>query len=183
MKIDTSKIEGYAEMSAEEKLAALEAMEIGEGFVDKKLLDKANSEAAAYKKQLRETMSEAERKAAEEADSRKALEERLNQLEREKKLSENKTEFLAIGYDEKTATEAAQALVEGDMQKVFALQKSFGASLRESIKAELLADTPKPEVGGGKNDVYTKEKFKTMSLTEKQELYSKDPDLYKQMTE
>ena len=71
MKIDVSKIEGYAEMTAEEKLAALEALEIGEGMVDKKLLDKANSEAADYKRQLRQAMSDAERKAAEEATENK----------------------------------------------------------------------------------------------------------------
>lgn len=183
MKIDTSKIEGYAEMSAEEKLAALEGYELETGMVDKKLLDKANSEAAAYKKQLRETMGEAERKAAEEADARKALEERLKQLEQEKMLSDHKTEFLAIGYDEKNATDAAKALVEGDMKKVFAIQKSFTESQRESIKAELLRDTSPPADGGGKKDSFTKDQFRAMSIDEKQELFARDPDLYKQMTE
>ena len=43
-KIDISKIEGYADMSAEEKLAALEGLEIPEpdysGFVRKEVFDK-----------------------------------------------------------------------------------------------------------------------------------------------
>ena len=182
MKIDTSKIEGYAEMSAEEKLAALEALEI-EGMVEKKLLDKANSEAAAYKKQLRETMSEAERKAAEEADARTALEARLKELESEKKLADYRAEFTAIGYDEKNAVAMAKALVDGDMKTVFGLQKSFIESQKATIKAELLAETPRPETGGGKNDTFTREQFREMSLADKQALYAKDPDLYKQMTE
>ena len=63
-KIDINAIEGYAEMSAEEKLAALESFEIPEpdftGYVKKELLDKASSEAASFKKQLREKMTEEE---------------------------------------------------------------------------------------------------------------------------
>ena len=63
-KIDISSIEGYAEMSAEEKLEALEAFELPEpdysGYVKKELLDKASSEAANFKKQLREKMTEEE---------------------------------------------------------------------------------------------------------------------------
>ena len=61
MKIDTSKITGYAEMSAEEKLAALEAFEIeapksgtDETEKLKAALSKANSEAAEWKRQFRE---------------------------------------------------------------------------------------------------------------------------------
>ena len=58
MKIDFSSIEGYENMTAEEKLAALEAMDIPEpdysGWVKKDVADKYASEAAGYKKQLRE---------------------------------------------------------------------------------------------------------------------------------
>ena len=64
MKIDFTKIEGFETMTAEEKLAAIEAMELPDpdmsGFVKKDLLDRANSEAANYKRQLREKMSEGE---------------------------------------------------------------------------------------------------------------------------
>lgn len=184
MKIDVSKIEGYAEMTAEEKLAALEALEIGEGMVDKKLLDKANSEAADYKRQLRQAMSDAERKAAEEADRTKAMEERLKELELKETISSHKAEYLAIGYDDKTATEAANALANGDMVKAFAIQKKFVSDMRETIKAELLANTPKPEPGSGEGDKsMTKDTFRALSLDEKQKLYVSDPDLYKRMTE
>ena len=56
-KIDVSKIEGYAEMSTEDKLKALEAFDIPDptysGYVDKKLFDKTASELAEKKKELR----------------------------------------------------------------------------------------------------------------------------------
>ena len=67
MKIDLTKIEGYENMTAEEKIAALEGFDVQQdytGYVRKDLLDKANSEAADYKRQLRAAMSEAEKKAA-----------------------------------------------------------------------------------------------------------------------
>jgi len=63
-KINTSAIEGYADMSAEEKLAALEAMDLPDVDKIKSALDKATSEAAGYKKQLRERMTEDEARAA-----------------------------------------------------------------------------------------------------------------------
>ena len=49
-KIDTSKIEGYAEMTPEQKLAALEGFEYEDNSAElekqKNALSKANSEAA-----------------------------------------------------------------------------------------------------------------------------------------
>ena len=54
MKIDLTKIEGYENMTAEEKIAALEGFDVQQdytGYVRKDLLDKANSEAADYKRQ------------------------------------------------------------------------------------------------------------------------------------
>ena len=60
-KIDVSTIEGYEEMTAEEKLAALEGFELPEpdytGYVKKELFDKASSEIAGYKKQIFEKMT------------------------------------------------------------------------------------------------------------------------------
>ena len=62
-------IENYENMSTEEKLAALEAYEPDmSGFVSKAQLDKVASEAASYKKQLREKMSAEEEKLQKEAE-------------------------------------------------------------------------------------------------------------------
>ena len=72
-KIDVSKIEGYSEMSAEDKLKALEAYEFEtpapkeseETTRLKAALSKANSESAEWKRQLREKQTESERAEAE----------------------------------------------------------------------------------------------------------------------
>ena len=86
-KIDVSKIEGYAEMSAEDKLKALEAFDIPDpdysGYVDKKLFDKTASELAEKKKELRDKLSEDEAAKLKEKEERDELEEKYNKLLRE----------------------------------------------------------------------------------------------------
>lgn len=57
-KIDTTTIEGYAEMTAEQKLAALEALEVPEavdlsGYVKKSVFDAKASEAATKSRELK----------------------------------------------------------------------------------------------------------------------------------
>jgi len=83
-KIDTTKIEGYAEMTAEQKLAALESLTIPDAvdlsqYVPKATFDKKASEAADVSKQLRAlkdaSLSEEERLKQERADFLKEKEE------------------------------------------------------------------------------------------------------------
>lgn len=185
MKIDLTKIEGYENMTAEEKIAALEGFDVQQdytGYVKKDLLDKANSEAADYKKQLRAAMSEAEKKAADDEEARKAMEERLKQLEAEKEYSDRKAQFIGVGFTEEQASNAAKAMVDGDINKVFEIQKSVYDGMKASIKAEILKDTPRPPAGNGKSDITQKE-FRTLSLDEKQAMFTNDPDKYKTLTE
>jgi len=122
-KIDISTIEGYSEMTAEEKLAALEALELPEpdftGWVKKDALDKVASEAASYKKQLREKMTAEEEKAEREAEERAALQKRVEELERERTIHGYVSSYLAMGYEESLAKSTAEALVSGDMETVF----------------------------------------------------------------
>ena len=152
-KIDFSAIEGYEEMSAEEKLAALEAYELPDpdytGFVKKELLDKASSEAANFKRQLREKMTEEEAAKAKAAEDMASMQEELAQLRREKVIQEYTAQFLGLGYDKDLAHETAEALEKGDMHTVFLNQTQFTQTREKALKAELLKDTPKPPAGKG----------------------------------
>ena len=152
-KIDINSIEGYASMSPEEKLAALEALELPEpdysGYVKKELLDKASSEAANFKKQLREKMTEEEAAKAKAAEDIAAMQEELAQLRQEKIIQEYTTQFLGMGYDKELALETAEALHKGDMHTVFLNQTKFSTAREKALKAELLKDTPKPPAGNG----------------------------------
>ena len=147
-KIDISTIEGYAEMTPEEKLAALEAIELPEpdftGWVKKDALDKVASEAAAYKKQLREKMTAEEEKAEREAEERAALEARVHELERERTIHGYTSAYQAMGYDDTLAKSTAEALVNGDMDTVFENQRSFAVAREKALRAEILKSTPRP---------------------------------------
>ena len=76
-KIDTSTIEGYSDMTPEQKIAALEAYESAEpdysGYVKKDVFDKTASELAAKKKELNAKLSEDEKKRRQEQEDREKL--------------------------------------------------------------------------------------------------------------
>lgn len=151
--IDVTKIEGYAEMTAEEKVKALEAYELVDDndALDKlkKQMSKANSEAAEYKKKLKEKMSEEELAKAQREESEKALREELEALRKEKAISGYENQYLALGYDAELAKATATAMADGDMATVFANQKKFNTEQMEKLKAEAMKNQPGLS-GGGK---------------------------------
>lgn len=161
-KIDTSRIDGYANMTAEQKLAALEAFEYEDSSSEverlKNLNSKANSEAAEWKRKHNALLSDEEKRKAEEEASAKELQEKYNELLKKTTISDYKAKYLAMGYDEKLATETATALVEGDMDKVFANGEKYKAEMEKKIKADVLRDTPRPETKGGADETLTREK-------------------------
>jgi hypothetical protein len=177
------EIENYENMTPEEKVKALEAYEPDmSGFVSKSVFDKTASEAASFKKQLREKMSEDEAKQAKEAEERAALVARLEELETEKAINENINAYLAMGYDEKLAKSSAKALVEGDLATVFANQKNHLENREKALRTELLKQTPTPPAGKGDAGI-KKEDFAKMSLTEKQKFAVENPETYKSFYE
>ena len=183
-KIDISKIEGYESMSAEEKLAALEALDLPDpdysGWVKKDVADKYASEAAGYKKQLRERMTEDEAAKAKAAEDMAAVMAELESLRADKAVSEFTTQFMGIGYDEALAKSTAAALQKGDMVAMFKNHAKFVADREKALKAELLKDTPAPPAGEGTKGM-TKEDFSKMSLLEKQKFAQENPEQYKEL--
>lgn len=156
-KIDTSKIEGYAEMTPEQKLAALEGYEYEDHSEElerqKAAVTKANGEAAEWKRKHTALLSEDEKKKQEDADKLASMEEELAELRKGKVVSDYKAKFVAQGYSEELADETAKALADGDMTKVFANQQKFLADYVKGVKAGALKGTPKPPAGGSATDV------------------------------
>lgn len=156
MKIDTTSIQGYAEMSAEEKLAALEAYEYDDHTAEleklKTTVSKSNSEAAEYKRKLREATANGE-KAVEESNSElTAIKQQLAALQREKSISEHKAKFIAQGYDESLATASATALFDGDSVTLFTNMTKFLADRDKAAKAKALGNMERPSAGVGNPD-------------------------------
>ena len=151
MRIDTAKIEGYAEMSAEDKLKALEEFEFeapapkdssDEVNKLKTALSKANSDAAEWKRQFREKQTEAERAEAERAEREKAVEDELRMLRRDKTVSDYQAQCLALGYDKDLALRAAEAMADNDAAAIMACQQDFLEAKQKELEAAALNKQP-----------------------------------------
>jgi len=154
MKIDVTKIENYAEMSAEDKLKALEEYEFdvpkdnsSEVTSLKEALFKANSQAAEWKRQFREKQTEQERAEAERAEREKAVEDELRQLRRDKTVSGYIAQCLALGYTQDLAVRAAEAMADGNNADIFACQQEFLEMKQKEIEANALNKQPTLTVG------------------------------------
>lgn len=152
--IDTSTIEGFSEMTAEQKVEALLKTEIPEKvdlslYVSKDIADKYASEAADLKKQLKGKMTDDEAAKAQAEAERKDLMDKYNELLRKSTVAEHTAKYMAMGYDEKLARDTAEALFDGKMEQVFANQQKAIEAHDKALKAELLKGTPKPEGAGG----------------------------------
>ena len=183
----TDRIAGYAEMSAEDKLKALEALEEADNSAElermKNAVSKANSEAAAWKKKHNELLGEEERKKQEQADHLAQVEKELADLRKEKTVSEYAAKFLGMGYEESMAKETAQAMADGDTEKVFANQVKFNDALKKAAIADKLKSTPRPGVGSDGGTVMTLKKLRTLSDEEYEKFATEHPEEYKALYE
>ena len=186
--IDTTKIEGYENMTAEEKVKALEAYSIADpdysGYVKKETFDKTASELAQTKKDLKARMSDEEKAKIETENLLKQYKEEADALRKEKAVSENKAKLITAGYDEALAEESAKALVEGDIATVLKNQQVVIENVKKIAKGEAMASTTPPAGKATDGSVtITKDQFDKMSLAERTELFESNPDLYNHFTQ
>ena len=170
-------------MTIDEINAALEGIEMpADNSAElerlKNALSKSNSEAADYKKQLREKMSADEIKAKEDSDKMTELQSKYDALLKESEISKNKARLLALGYEDNLATETAEAIANGETDKVFANQKKHLESVEKKIREEVLTSTPRP-TGGNGSETMTLDKFRKMSLEEQFKFSKEHPEEYK----
>ena len=149
MKLDVSKISGFEDMTADEKVAALLDFEIEEPVSNdeetkrlKLALSKANSEASEWKKALREKQTEAERAEAERKEHEAAVEEELRSLRRDKTVGGYVAQCLALGYDKDLALRAAEAMADGDAAAVLACQQDFIEAKTKELEMTALNKQP-----------------------------------------
>ena len=147
----------------------------------KKRFDEVASEAASYKKQIRATMSEAEQKAAADAEELARVIEENKLLKSEKAIAENAKGLIAIGYEESLATEVATALYNGDADTVIKAQAKFVDAQKKAVLAEAVKNTPVPPVAATSGTEMTKEALRKMSPIERFEFAQKNPEEYKKI--
>ena len=89
-------------------------------------------------------------KAKEEADKMEELQSKYDALLKESTISKYKARFLALGYEDALATEAAEAMANGDTEKVFAAQQKNLDAVEKKFNEEFVGKTPRPTGGSGK---------------------------------
>lgn len=183
-KIDVSKIEGYADMSAEDKLKALEAYDVPDpdysGYVPKEQFDKTASELAAKKKELRDKLTDDEAAKQKEQEERESMQKELDALRRESAVSKNKAKLIGLGYEEALAEETAEAMADGKLDKVFANQKKHLEAFEKKVRAEALKNTPKPTPDGDSKTM-TLKALREMSPADRLKYAEEHPDEYKEL--
>lgn len=146
-KIDTTKIEGFDDMTADQKVEALLAAEVQADAPQdaqkiKQAYDRAASEAAEWKRKYRETQSEQERQAAEAAEMNAQRDAELAALKEEKRLATYTQKLMGAGYDQDTAQNMAQSMKDGIDDGFFVAQKRFLEEQKKAAQAAYLNGQP-----------------------------------------
>lgn len=190
-KIDTTKIEGYENLTSEEKLARLEAYEFDDNSTSlnnankeverlKNSITKLTSENADWKRKYNEKLSDEEKNALAAKEKQEELEKNYNALLEEKNLSIAKSHYLSLGYSDELATDTAQAQLKGDFAKVMENQKKFIELHDKDVLAKAMGATPDPKKGDPKQGI-TLDEFKKLPANERAKFAQEHPDEYKNL--
>lgn len=118
----------------------------------KNALTKANSEAAEWKKKVREYQTDEEAKAAAQKEELEKIIQENADLKRAANISDKKAKLISLGYDEKAADETATAMIDGDLEKVISNQAVFLEAQKKIAVADQLRKTPRPNGNGSDGD-------------------------------
>jgi hypothetical protein len=129
--------------NVEEQLQAL----MVENAKMRRAMERANSEAADYKKKYNATLSEQEKASQEKAEEQARRDERLAELERENSIHKFTEQFLDLGYDKASAVQAATAQVDNDVDTLFKLQKKIIDDKVMAKEQELYKSIPRAKTG------------------------------------
>ena len=144
------------DMSAEEMIAALKDVdvipkaEVSANYVEKKSLDAAMADASNWKKKYKETLGDAERKAAEQEELFEDMKTQLSAYKRSEALSKAENAFLSLGYSDELAKASAKAQVDGDNDALFVNMKKHEEELRKAFIDANQRKTPNPPSGNTK---------------------------------
>jgi len=175
MNIDVTKIEGYENMTPEEKVEALEKFEYEipepdySGYISKKRFDEVASEVAEWKRKHNALLSEEEQKKIAHDEELAELRKEVEENRKERTLAEHKAQYISVGYDEELAEDTARATIEGDIGRVFSNHKKFLDAHDKALETRLLAKTPRPDSTGVKNTEAPKTKDEIMGIRDTEE--------------
>lgn len=130
-----------------EQLMAELSRERAEKAKLKNSLNDAASDAAKFKRQLREKMTAEEQIAEEKKKEAEEHEKYVKDLELFKRTAEAKDRYTVQGLPPDLAAKAAQAEVDGDFDTLSQIQSKFAQSKIEAAKSEWIRTRPDMNVG------------------------------------
>lgn len=158
-----------------------EVMSLLQKESDRRVSSALKKQAKDYEKKLSLSKLDEQERATAEKDMRiQELTEKLAQYEIEKNKSELKSVLSSRGLSAEFADliQISEDLEESQT-RIDTLDRLFKQAVAEEVKRRLA--TGKPTVGTGSADELSHEKFKKMSLTERNELYRDNPELYNKL--
>lgn len=141
----------------------------------------ASADAAKYKKELREKMTEQERAATETKELIEQLKKDNAALKRSQTLAEYEAGFIGQGFDNNLAKRAAEATHDQNFSDLMAAIKDFVVAHDKALAENAMRDTPRPGTGGASVSV-TQEQFDAMEYAERVKVFEDDPELYRKYT-
>ena len=115
----------------------------------KNSLDNASSEAAKYKKALRERQSAEEIQNEEKLKAEEQRNQYIKDLETFKRKAEARSRYALQGMTEELATQAAEAEVAGDYDALAEVHKKHTEAIIKAKEAEWYKNRPDPNAGRG----------------------------------
>ncbi len=116
----------------------------------KSSLDNTSSEAARYKRQLREKQTAQEIQDEEKRKQEEQYKKYVAELENYKRKAEAKSRYALLGMSSELADKAAEAEIKGDMDELAAIQKKNTEAILKAREAEWLKN--RPEANAGNSD-------------------------------
>lgn len=113
----------------------------------KKAYDKAASDTAEYKRQLKARMSEEEKAKTEMDEKFQKMEKENAEMKKRIRVSELKAKFISSGLDAEEAAKVAEEAYGGNIDFVIETYNKKIATVKETVKADLMAETPSIQGG------------------------------------
>lgn len=146
----------------------------------KAALDKANKEAAEYKKQLRARQTAEETKSQEEAEQKAAIENELLELRKRFAVADHAKRIIPFIEDESMSSAIADSLYgAADADAVIDILSKAWSAKEKKLRLEF-GRIPSPSSGDSSLSI-TKEQFESMSYQQRNELQMKNPELYNKL--
>jgi hypothetical protein len=107
------------------------------------------------------------------------LQSKYDALLKSSTISNYKSKYLSLGYEEGLAADTADALANGDMERFFTNVQRHLETIEKRQKADAARNTPKLDGKGAGNKTMTQEDiFKIKDTMERQRAIEQHPELF-----